>query len=395
MARRLIGVALGALLLSSAAIAQEVAVTPLAAPDHFSTAGRETGLGPDLWRGTSAGIARTVIVLLATKPLSPAGRGLASRVLATGATGPEGVGQDAGLAGARVSALLAQGAVAEASAILDRSSGLDRSPELARAAAEAALLANAPDRACTIAAQLATGRDDIYWLRLRAYCQQRAGEAGAAQLTFDLAQSQARDAAYGRLMGVKLAGGGDPGPASLRNGLDYALSHDLSLDLSQAKASPAVAAALERGQAVTTAPDDPVLADAVSLVKSGQPDAATLARLTDRAAAADGKARPKAQNAALIFAALGAPADARARGELATYTGAEAKASPSRMLALDLAADRKLVGETALLALWLSADAGAAGLPTGDRVRIIRALRIVGLDEDARAYAAEGLAAQR
>lgn len=394
MARRLIGMALGAFLVSGAASAQEVAVTPLAAPDHFSTAGRDTGLGPDLWRGTSAGIARTVIVLLATKPLSPAGRGLASRVLATGATGPEGVGADAGLAGARVSALLAQGAVAEASAILDRSSGLDRSPELARAAAEAALLADAPDRACTIAAQLATGRDDIYWLRLRAYCQQRAGEAGAAQLTFDLAQSQARDAAYGRLMGVKLAGGGDPGPASLRNGLDYALSRDLSLDLSQAKASPAVAAALERGQVVTT-PDDPVLADAVSLAKAGRPDAATLARLTDRAVAADAKARPKAQNAALIFAALGAPADAKARGELATYTGAEAKASPSRMLALDLAVERRLVGETALLALWLTADAGAAGPPTGDRVRIIRALKAVGLDEDARAYAAEGLAAQR
>ncbi|WP_332766464.1 hypothetical protein [Phenylobacterium sp.] len=394
MARRLIGMALGAFLVSGAASAQEVAVTPLAAPDHFSTAGRDTGLGPNLWRGTSAGIARTVIVLLATKPLSPAGRGLASRVLATGATGPEGVGEDAGLAGARVSALLAQGAVAEASAILDRSSGLDRSPELARAAAEAALLADAPDRACTIAAQLATGRDDIYWLRLRAYCQQRAGEAGAAQLTFDLAQSQARDAAYGRLMGVKLAGGGDPGPASLRNGLDYALSRDLSLDLSQAKASPAVAAALERGQVVTT-PDDPVLADAVSLAKAGQADAATLARLMDRAAAADAKSRPKAQNAALIFAALGAPADPKARGELATYTGAEAKASPSRMLALDLAAERKLMGETALLALWLSADAGAAGPPTGDRVRIIRALQAVGLDEDARAYAAEGLAAQR
>ncbi|WP_332773063.1 hypothetical protein [Phenylobacterium sp.] len=394
MARRLIGMALGAFLVSGAASAQEVAVTPLAAPDHFSTAGRDTGLGPNLWRGTSAGIARTVIVLLATKPLSPAGRGLAGRVLATGATGPEGVGEDAGLAGARVSALLAQGAVAEASAILDRSSGLDRSPELARAAAEAALLADAPDRACTIAAQLATGRDDIYWLRLRAYCQQRAGEAGAAQLTFDLAQSQARDAAYGRLMGVKLAGGGDPGPASLRNGLDYALSRDLSLDLNQAKASPAVAAALERGQVVTT-PDDPVLADAVSLAKAGQADAATLARLMDRAAAADAKSRPKAQNAALIFAALGAPADPKARGELATYTGAEAKASPSRMLALDLAAERKLMGETALLALWLSADAGAAGPPTGDRVRIIRALKAVGLDEDARAYAAEGLAAQR
>ncbi len=394
MARRFIGVALGALLLSSAANAQEVVVTPLAAPDHFSTAGRETGLGPDLWRGTSPSVARTVIGLLATKPLSPAGRGLASRVLATGATGPEGVGQDAGLAGARISALLAQGAVSEASAILDRSSGLDRSPELARAAAEAALLADAPDRACTVASQLATGREDIYWLRLRAYCQQRAGEAGAAQLTFDLAQSQARDATYGRLMGAKLAGAGNPGAASLRNGLDYALSRDLSLDIGQAKASPAVAAALARAQSIP-APDDPVLADALSLVRAGTPDAATLARLTDRAAAADAKTRAKAQNAALIFAALGAPADSTARGALATYSGAEAKASPSRMLALDLAAEARLMGETALLALWVSADAGPAGPPTGDRVRIIRALKAVGLDEDARAYAAEGLAAQR
>lgn len=394
MARRLVCVALGALLVSSAAVAQEVAVTPLAAPDHFSTAGRDTGLGPDLWRGTSPATARTVIALLAAKPLSPAGRGLAGRILATGATGPDGLGHDPALAGARVSALLAQGAVTEAGVILDRSSGLDRSPELARAAAEAALLADAPDRACAIAAQLATGRDDIYWLRLRAYCQQRAGEAGAAQLTFDLAQGQARDATYGRLLGAKLAGGGDPGPASLRNGLDYALSRDLSLDLTQARASPAVAAALERSQS-TPAPGDPVLADAISLAKAGQPDAATLERLIERAAASDAKARPKAQNAALLFAALGAPVDARARGELATYSGAEAKASPSRMLALELAAEQKLVGETALLVLWIAADAGTAGPPTGDRVRIIRALKAVGLDEDGRGYAAEGLAAQR
>ncbi|WP_309645429.1 hypothetical protein [Phenylobacterium sp.] len=394
MAGRFFCMAFGAFMLSGAAMAQEVAVTPLAAPDYFSTAGRDTGLGPDLWRGTAPATARAVILMLATKPLSPAGRGLAARVLATGATGPEGVGRDPALAGARVSALLALGAVSEASAILDRSSGLDRSPELARAAAEAALLADAPDRACAVAAQLATGRDDIYWLRLRAYCQARAGETGAAQLTYDLAQTQVRDPVFGRLMGVKLAGGGDPGPASLRNGLDYALSRDLSLDLAQAKASPAVAAALDRGQATPTL-DDATLADAVSLARAGQPDAATLNRLIARATAAEAKVPGKAQNAALIFAALSAPADAAARGELATYSGAETKASPSRMLAMELAADGRLVGETALLALWIAGDSGVAGPPTGDRVRVIRALKTVGLQEDARAYAAEGLAAQR
>jgi len=393
MARRFICAALGALLLSNGALAQEVSVTPLAAPDAFSTGGRDTGLPQDLWRGASPATARTVIDLLAAKPLSPAGRGLARRVLATGAPGPEGLGQDAALAGARISALIAQGGVAEAGAILDRSSGLDRSPELARAAAEAALLADDRDRACSVAAGLATGRDDVYWLRLRAYCQQRAGETGAAQLTFDLAQGQARDATYGRLMGARLAGAGG-GPASLRNGLDYALSQDLGLDLAQAKAAPAVAVALERPQA-PPAPGDALLADAISLARSGQPDAATLERLIARAASADPKARAKAQNAALIFAALGAPASAQARGELAAFTGAEAKASPSRMLAMELAAESRLMGETAMLALWTSAEAGAAGPPTGDRARVIRALKAVGLDEDARAYAVEGLAAQQ
>ena len=41
-----------------------------------------------------------------------------------------------------------------------------------------------------------------------------------------------------------------------------------------------------------------------------------------------------------------------------------------------------MVGETAMLALWTAAAAGAAGPPTGDRVRIIRALKSVGLEED-------------
>ncbi len=396
MARLFVCSVLAAAALGGAAVAQDVSVTSLAAPDLFSAGAGDTGLGPDLWRGASAETAQAVLPILVAKPLTSAGRGLARRVLATGANGPEGAGNDADLAGARIEALIAQGGVTDANAILARSSGLDRSPQLARAAAEAALLADQPDRACAVSDGLTTGREDIYWLRLRAYCQLRSGQAGAAHLTFDLAQSQARDVTYGRLMGAKLAGGGDPGAASLRNGLDYALSKDLGLDLSAAKPSPAVAAVIApEAAAVPPAVSDPDLADAINAATAGAPDAALLGRLTARAAAADAKGRAKAQNAALIFAALGGPITPEDRGRIAKFTGADAKAAPSKAFALDLAADQKLVGETALLALSISADAGAAGPLVGDRVRIIRALRAVGLDADGRAYAVEGLAAQK
>ena len=49
------------------------------------------------------------------------------------------------------------------------------------------------------------------------------------------------------------------------------------------------------------------------------------------------------------------------------------------------------MGETALLALWTCAEASAAGPAIGDRVRIVRALHLAGLEAEARAFALEGL----
>ena len=96
-------------LAAAPALAQPaVEVTPLAAPDAFANGARDTGLPPDLWRGASVETARTVLPLLAARPLSPAAAALARRVLATGANGPEGAGQDRELAGARIAALIAQ-----------------------------------------------------------------------------------------------------------------------------------------------------------------------------------------------------------------------------------------------------------------------------------------------
>ncbi len=378
--------------------AQAVDVATLAAPDAFTTSGRETGLPSTLWRGASATTARIVLPLLAVKPLTPAGQQLARRVLATGAPGPAGVGADPVLVAARASALSAVGDPKAAALLLARAPGMDRSPDLARAAAESALLASDDPRACSVAQDLSSGRDDIYWLRLRAYCQVLQGKIAQAQLTFDLAQAQVRDGIYGRLMAVKLAGTGDPGPASLRNGLDFALSRGLALDLAGAKPAPAVAAALAGGDPGPPVWDltllEPALGGLAGAMVAAQPlPSGGVSALIGAATEADVKTRGKLQGAALLVAALAVDLAPEDRARLATFGVGEGKAPAGRNLALEDAAQRRLMGEAALLSLWTLSDAGPAGPSVADRVRIVRALAQAGLLIEARALAVEGLLA--
>ena len=375
-----------------------VEVTTLAAPDAFSTAGRDTGLGPDLWRGASIDTLNAVLPRLAQRPLSPAAAALARRVLATGAPGPQGLGLDPGVLSARAAALTALGDPRAAAAVLGRAAGLDRSSELSRAAAESALLSGDDARACAVADALTVGREEIYWLRLRTYCQAIGGRAAQAQLTFQLAQSQASDPIFGRLMGAKLAGGGDAGSASLRNGLDFALSKSLGLDLAAAKAAPAVAAALagaESAELTWTIPDgDADRLVAARALAAGQDIPGDLvARLLDGAVKADAATRAPAQAAALIAVGwTGAPGP-DLRGRLAALAVPEGKTPAGRNFALSAAGRDKLVGETAMLALWTCLDAGTTGLAPADRARITQALRQAGLERDARNFAIEGLLA--
>jgi hypothetical protein len=383
---------------ASAARAQ-VEVTTLAAPDAFTTAGRETGLPPGLWRGASVETARSVLALLATKPLTPAGAQLARRILATGAQGPTGAGSDPALVAARANALSAVGDPKAAAVLLARAPGVDRSPELARAAAENALLAGDDARACAVAEGLSSSRDDIYWLRLRAYCQAIGGKTAQAQLTFELAQTQARDAVFGRLMAAKLAGGGNPGAASLRNGLDFALSRSLGLDLAAAKPAPAVAAALAGGEPRPPLSFDPAAAPAdlaplAEGIAKGEPVRyGTFMDVMNTTQSGDAKARTRGQAAGMLAIALSGPLSPETRSLLALQGLPEGKAPIGRNLALESAAQQKLIGEAALLALWTCAEAGPNGPAIGDRVRIVSALQAVGLEADARAFALEGLLA--
>jgi len=470
-----------------------VGVSSLSSLDLFS-AGRETGLGVDLWKGSSAAIARQVIPPLDTAQLSPAGALLARAVLATTATAPDGAGADAVLAAERVKALLDLGDAEGAGMILDRTPGLSSSGALSQVAAEVALINDQPDKACAIGDGLSVDRDAIYWLRLRAFCQARAGKPDLAQLTLTLANQQAPDPTFGRLMGAVIAGGGDPGPASLRNGLDYALSVQLKLDLTpalphaappiarklaaltpppppppppvadasgaagpgalpgaapaptlvseadilgqlrgppdfagylaaakaaepsiaglvQAKApltapvalataalaagdlsdADAIRAGLVQDQIPGAGPGDLAILDATLAAAHGKPDSATLDRLVELGQQGEGLARQRIQIAAAFDFALGTPMGPDARAAFAGLSLAPGKVSVTRQLTLDAAADAGLKGETALIALWVAADAGAGGPSPAERVRVIRALRRAGLGPYAQAFAVEGL----
>jgi hypothetical protein len=80
---------------AQAAGQEEVKVKTLAAPDYFSGAVAETGMGADLWKDAAPDIMRDVLPKLAgPKPLSPAFASLARRMLSTGANGPTGVGDN-------------------------------------------------------------------------------------------------------------------------------------------------------------------------------------------------------------------------------------------------------------------------------------------------------------
>lgn len=383
-------------MLAATPAAAQVEVVQLAAPDAFSTPGRDTGLPADLWNGAPVETARAVLPLLATKPLSPASAVLARRVLATGAKGPDGSAGDEALSGARASALIALGDVTAAARILDRAAGLERNAALSQAAAESALLTGDTARACSIAEGLSTGRGEAYWLRLRAFCQVEAGQGAQAQLTFDLAQSVARDAAYGRLMAAKLSGS-PPGAASLRNGLDLALSRSLNLDLTAATPSLAVAAATGGADPATprfdtTAIDAQIGGLAQAVVAGLPPEGGVSALIAAASDATDPKTRPRLQAAAVLLAALANDLPGQDRARLAAMPVPEGKAPAGRSLALEAAADTRRVGEAALLALWTAAEAGAAGPAVGDRARIVRTLIRVGLADEARLFVLEGLA---
>jgi hypothetical protein len=248
-------------------------VQSLVAPDLFSVGAAQSELPPDLWKGSSAALARQALPVLASKPLTPAAARLGRHVLAASAAAPEGAGDDAELAGLRAQALLGLGELDVVGQIIDRTTDLPRKPALSQAAAQLELARGQDDKACAIGDSLSEGRERGFWVRLRAYCQARAGKTEAAQLTLELASQQDPGGAYERLMSALLAGN-DPVAPLLDNSLDAAISRRASANWTQglAGASAPIVVATARD---ASAPPPARLEAAARAARLGlpQPDA--------------------------------------------------------------------------------------------------------------------------
>jgi len=390
-----------------------IQAAPLRAPDLFSAdAGKPTGLSSDLWQGASADLARTVIPMAAAKPLSPAAAAFATRVMSTSANAPEGAGADPDLAAARINVVLSLGDAVGARTMLEHTAGVRQSAALSQVATEADLVLGREDEACALVDSLGLGKDGPYFRRVRTYCLVKAGDKAGAQLAYDLTAEQAKDDIYKRLMSAAVSGAPSAGQqASLRNGLEYALSKHLGLDLAPAldKAWAPIAtqvardasapAEIQAAAAARVARRQADLDQASSLNPAVRDAAVSLADnrlspdLSERLAAEGASGQGVAQQTLALYAAAGAPGAGRVRAAFAGFDLGPAKASQARMLELDAVSVGGSKGDTALLALWLMADAGEAGPGVADRARIARALNRAGFAEDARRYALEGVLA--
>jgi hypothetical protein len=342
---------------ASSALAQ-VQVQSLAPPDLFSTPAGKSDLGADLWKDTSPDIFREVLPKLAAKPLSPAFVELARKVLATGANAPSAVGNEPDMGAARARGLLALGDAAGAGLVLDRAPGVTGNASLSLAAAEAALIKGDDDKACGIGDALTVDRGAAYWLRLRAFCQARAGQGDAAQLTFSLAQQQTKDADYTRLMTAVL-NGTPPGAANLRNGINLALSRKLGLSLKAptvaATASPAIRNSFRSAHLYTSPLDGLDLTAAQSASLAALRQAKTLAAFVDAATDASLPIHSLAEaNAPLEDPVL------FARAALATDDLTTAQLIRSRLVQDQIPGATATAADLALLDAMISAASGKA-----------------------------------
>ncbi len=137
------------------------------------------------WRGTDAATAKALLADVPEAGASPLLNALLAGVLISPAMPPKGA--DAQLASARLETIYRLGLLQSVVQIAERSPGGLSEPENAAIAAQAMLAMGQDERSCETASRLRSGREAIFWLKLRAFCLARSGKMAAARLTADLA----------------------------------------------------------------------------------------------------------------------------------------------------------------------------------------------------------------
>ena len=138
------------------------------------------GLEPSAWQGTSAPRATRLIRAIDSAPRHPVARDMLRRVVLGGLAVPDGGGEAFEQVRIRAAQILA---TPEEYA---RFSARNPSANDPRLRADARLAAGDLMGACQIGEQIADGRGESYWVRLRRACLLERGETAAAELAGDI-----------------------------------------------------------------------------------------------------------------------------------------------------------------------------------------------------------------
>ena len=161
------------------------------ARDAFSTGtlDRSTGALPaTLWQGSDAQTLEFLLTKLPTRPSTPSIGEVLKRTLLSPGTAPLEAAPSLG--GKKLLALARAGFVEEARTVASLSTAGRDDPWTGQAQAVADLLGGDIAAACRRNAGLSSGRDELFWVKLRVLCYAQAGEGDAADLTFGVLREQ-------------------------------------------------------------------------------------------------------------------------------------------------------------------------------------------------------------
>ncbi len=175
------------------------------------------------WQGTSARIAAHLMSDLPEAGASPLLNRLAASVLISPSNPPANGKGDMKLASLRLASAYRLGLLDAVIDLAERSPGGLSDPENAAIATRAFLALGKNTEACDTAARLQTGREAVFWLKVRAFCLAREGQNAAAELTAGLVlEADPEDVDF--LLALNRMQNRDTAPVSPINALELAMA---------------------------------------------------------------------------------------------------------------------------------------------------------------------------
>jgi hypothetical protein len=227
------GAALLTVAVAQVALPDAVETAPLAT-DAFSTGtlNRASGaLKPTLWQGSDGQTLEYLLAHLPSRPSTPSLGEVMRRTLLSPGPGP--VGAAPSLGGKKLLALARAGFVDAARTVSSISTASRGDPWTGQADAVGSLLAGDIAAACRRNANLSSGRDEIFWVRLRVLCYAQANEIDAADLTLGVLRDQGSlDEADMAFLSAAVTGALPETLPAVQDALQYAIARKLGAPLS-------------------------------------------------------------------------------------------------------------------------------------------------------------------